>query len=197
MTSEVQVLMGKVLRLAVVVVLAAVVVILVSLLQTPKYKASTLVRIHQGQGDWQTNLAGSKEFPTAHVEVPALMAHAIDSRPVAEKVIARLGLRMKPDKLLDNLVAQQVENTNFIHLTYEGTDPQKAQQIVNTAGQVSSELISGESAAGSRQSATVYEEAVVPESLASPKPLRNGLLTLVIGLVLYAVYLVRMGQRGS
>ena len=76
MTSEVQVLMGKVLRLAVVVVLAAVVVILVSLLQTPKYKASTLVRIHQGQGDWQTNLAGSKEFPTAHVEAPALMAHA-------------------------------------------------------------------------------------------------------------------------
>src|SRR5215217_7145307 len=187
-------LMGKALRLAVVVVLAAMVVILGSLLQTPTYEASVKVLVKQN--DWQTNLAGSKEFPTAHVEAPALMAHAIDSRPVAEKVIGRLGLRMKPDKLLDNLVAQQVENTNFIHLTYEGTDPQKAQQIVNTAGQVSSELISGESAAGSRQSATVYEEAVVPESLASPKPLRNGLLTLVIGLVLYAVYLVRMGQRG-
>src|SRR5215212_3189538 len=164
-------LMGKALRLAVVVVLAAVVVILVSLLQTPTYEASVKVLVKQN--DWQTNLAGSKEFPTAHLETPVLVAHAIDSRPVAEKVIGRLGLRMKPDKLLDNLTAEQVENTNFIHLTYEGTDPQKAQQIVGTAGQVSSELISGESAAGSQLTANVYEEAVVSDSPVSPQPLRN------------------------
>src|SRR5215208_6089850 len=150
------------------VVLVAVAVTMFSAARTPTYEASAQVWVKQN--DWQTNLAGSKEFPTAHVEAPALMAHAIDSRPVAEKVIGRLGLRMKPDKLLDNLVAQQVENTNFIDLTYAGTDPQKAQHGVNTAGQVAAAVISGEGAAGSRQAATVYEEAVVPGSLAIPKP---------------------------
>jgi hypothetical protein len=51
---------------------------------------------------------------------------------------------------------------------------------------VSSELISERSAAGSQLTANVYEEAVVPDSPVSPNPLRNGLLTLVIGLVLCA-----------
>jgi hypothetical protein len=37
----------------------------------------------------------------------------------------------------------------------------------------------------------------VPVSHVSPHPLRNGLLTLAIGLVLCDVYFVRMGQRGS
>jgi capsular polysaccharide biosynthesis protein len=62
---------------------------------------------------------------------------------------------------------------------------------------VSSELIPERGAAGSQLTAPVYEKAVVPESPVSPKPLRSGLLTLVIGLVLCAVYLVHMGQRGS
>jgi capsular polysaccharide biosynthesis protein len=127
------------------------------------------------------------------------MIHTIHTRPVADETIARLGLRMEPAELLDNLTVEQVENTSFIALTYEGTDPHKATQIVNTVGEVSSELISERSARfpGRQLTARVYEKAVVPDSPVSPKPLRNGLLTLVIGLLLRAVYLERMGQRRS
>jgi hypothetical protein len=116
------------------------------------------------------------------------MAHAIDSRPVAEEVMQRLELEMPPAELLDNLAVEQVESTSFISLTYESTDPVKAAQIVNTVAEVSSELISERSARspGSQLKATVYEEAVVPDSPTSPHPLRNGLLTLVIGLGLCA-----------
>jgi capsular polysaccharide biosynthesis protein len=39
-------------------------------------------------------------------------------------------------------------------------------------------------ATGSQLTANVYGKAVVPESPVSPKPLRNGLFTLVVGLVL-------------
>jgi uncharacterized protein involved in exopolysaccharide biosynthesis len=46
------------------VVLAAMVVILVSLLQTPTYEASAKVLVKQKHGDQQTNLGGSKEFRT-------------------------------------------------------------------------------------------------------------------------------------
>jgi capsular polysaccharide biosynthesis protein len=132
--------------------------------------------------------------------IPTL-AHSIDSRLVAEETIRRLELRMDPSELLDNLTVEQVENTSFIVLTYEGADPVEAKQIVNTLGEVSSEFISERSARfpGSQLTARVYEEAIVPDTQVSPDPLRNGLLTLVIGLVLCAVYLVRMGSeaRGS
>jgi hypothetical protein len=75
---------------------------------------------------------------------------------------------------------------NLIVLTYEGNDPVEATKIVNTVGEVSSAFISERSAAGSTITATVYDKARVPNSPVSPNPLRNGFLTLVMGLVLCA-----------
>ena len=57
--------------------------------------------------------------------------------------------------------------------------------VVNTVAQVSSERISASSASGNIVS-TVFEKASIPLAPVSPKPWRNGLLTLVIGLALCA-----------
>jgi capsular polysaccharide biosynthesis protein len=100
---------------------------------------------------------------------------------------------MTPAELLDNLTIEQVESTSFIVLTYEDTNPVRAKQIVNTVGQVSSELISERSAAGSNLRANVYEEAMVPDGPVSPDPLRNGLYALIVGLALSAGLLARRG----
>jgi capsular polysaccharide biosynthesis protein len=155
-----------------------VAVTLASWTRTPTYEASAQLWVDQKQGDQQTNLAGTVEVLT--------MIHAIDSRPVAAEAIRRLGLQMEPDELLVNLTFEQVESRSFIRITYEGNDPVEATKIVNTVGEVSSEVISERSAAGSNITATVYEKARVPESPVSPHPLSNGLLTLVIGLMLCA-----------
>jgi capsular polysaccharide biosynthesis protein len=175
-------------RAAVASLLVAVAVSAASLLQTPKYEASAQVWVHQGQGDQQTYVTESGEeiqrlFPKgARLQAIILtLAHFIDSRPVAEEAIQRLGLRMEAAELLDNLSAEQVENTSFIRISYKGTDPVQAKQIVNTAGEVFSELITERSRT---LRATVYEEARVPDTTISPKPLRNGLFTLVAGLAL-------------
>jgi capsular polysaccharide biosynthesis protein len=154
-----------------------------SLWQTPTYEASAQVWVDQKQTDQQTNLAGTVEGLQTII---LTMIHAIDSRPVAEKAIQRLELEntLTPAELLDNLTIEQVESTSFIVLTYEGNNPVEATKIVNTVGQVSSELISERSAAGSNLTANVYEEAVVPESPVSPDPLRNGILAAVFGVML-------------
>jgi capsular polysaccharide biosynthesis protein len=170
-------------RAMVAVVLVAVGVSWAGLMQTPIYEASAQVWVDQKQGDQQTNLAGTVEGLQTII---LTMTAAIDSRPVAQEAIQRLGLEMTPAEFLDNLTIEQVENTSFMVLTYEDTDPERAQQIVNTVGAVSSEFISERSAAGSPLTAKVYTEAMVPESPVSPDPLRNGLLTLVMGLVLCA-----------
>jgi capsular polysaccharide biosynthesis protein len=200
-------------RAAVASLLVAVAVCVASLFQTPKYEASARLLVDQKLGDQQQNLAGSGEeiqtegLPRIRIDIPEdqerlqqltpMLPYAIDSRPVAQEAIQRLGLRMEPAELLNNLTPEQVENTSsntsFIRLRYKGTDPVQAKQIVNTVAKVSSERISEAQAAGSKLRATVDEEVAVPTTPVSPKPLRNGLLALVVGL---ALSVGLMGGRG-
>jgi len=186
-----------VMRATMASLLVAVAVGVASLLQTPKYEASAQVWVDQEQGDQQTNLAGSGEMiltdPKGLQALIGGMVNAIDSRPMAEEAIRRLGLQMEPAELLDSLTVEQVESTSFIVLSYKGTGPVRAKQIVNTVGEVSSELISERSVAGSNLRATVVEEAAVPPTQVSPTPLRNGLLALIVGLALSAALMVRRG----
>ena len=181
---------AMVMRAAVASLLVAVAVGVASLLQTPKYEASAQVRVDQKQGPQQTNLAVSGEMiltdPKGLQALIGGMVNTTDSRPLAEETLRRLGLRMERAELLDNLTVEQVENTSFIVLSYKGTDPVQAKQIANTAGEVSSELLSERSVAGSKLRATVYEDAIVPTTPVSPTPLRNGLLALIVGLALSA-----------
>jgi capsular polysaccharide biosynthesis protein len=163
--------------MVVAVVLVAVAVTLASSTRTPTYESSAQVLVDQKPGD--------RLIPT--------MTHAIDSRPVAEETIQRLGLQMGAAELLDNLTVEQVENTSFIVLTYEDTSPVRAQRIVNTVGAVSSEFAER----GNTLTANVYEKAMVPETPVSPHPIRNGLLTLVIGLALCAGTVVALPGVGA
>jgi capsular polysaccharide biosynthesis protein len=154
-----------------------------SFLQQPTYAASAQVWVDQQQGDQGGNLAGSVDG--LHLLMPTLI-HAIDSRPVAEEAIQRLGLQMSSEELLENLTSEQVEGTTFIFLTYEGTDPQQATEIVNMVAKVSAESIAETSAAASNVTARVYEKAIVADNPTptSPDPLRNGVLAAVFGLML-------------
>jgi capsular polysaccharide biosynthesis protein len=192
--------------LVITVVLATVGVTSASLLQqAPTYEASAQVWVDvrspaQGTGNGKIQLIPNAPAPEALRALTRTIIGAIDSRPVADEALYQLGIEMTSAELLDNLTIEQVENTSFIVLTYEDTDPYTAKQIVNTVGQVSSELISERSVAGSQLTANVYEEAVVPTTPVSPHPLRNGLLTLVVGLLLCAgTVVVRpgVGARGT
>ena len=165
-----------------VVVFAAVGVSTASLTQSPTYEASAHVLV-----GWQQE--GRLETLEHWEPLSQTMTSAIDSRPVAEETIQRLQLEMTPTELLDNLTVEQVETAQFIRLTYEDTDPVRAQRIVNTVGEVFSEFISDRS---SEFTATVWEKAMIPTTPASPHPLRNGLLTLVVGLVLSSGLALRL-----
>jgi capsular polysaccharide biosynthesis protein len=174
-------------RAAVASLLIAVAVSVASLLQTPKYEASAQVLVGerspaQEMGSGKIQLIPLAPTPERVEKMSQAMAGAIDTRPVAQEALRRLGLKMSPEELLNKLVIEQVESTNFIRLSYEGTDPVQAKQIVNTVGEVSSERISQISAAGSNLTATVYEKAIVPTTPVSPTPARHGVITLVVGL---------------
>jgi capsular polysaccharide biosynthesis protein len=162
--------------------LAAVVVTVASLLQTPTYEATALVMVDRNE---QNSYGRIHPIPEGLPQLTQTMAIAIESPTVAEGTIRRLDLRMSPADLLNNLTAEQVETSQFIRLSYTDTDPARATQVVNTVGRVSSERISVKSAAND-MTATLHDKASLPEAPASPRPLRNGLIALVAALALSA-----------
>ena len=104
---------------------AAAVLVLMALvtLRTPPYEASRTLWVDEGS------------------QVIVLeVSEAATSRPVAEETIERLGLNMSEAEVLSNLKSEQIDNTNFIRLSYTATDPAQAKQIVSTAAQVYAEL---------------------------------------------------------
>ena len=117
-------------------------------------------------------------------ETTPAMARLAASRPVAIEAKRSFGLQADSAELLDNLKIVPVQGTTFMDLTYRGTDRKKAAQTVNTLARVASERLS--EAPGKNLTAAVWEEAQVPPAVPEPKPLRNGLLTLVVVWVLYA-----------
>jgi hypothetical protein len=136
----------------------------------PTYGPSALLEVDQGQESRHSGLS----VPVPRPRTPFYLVRAI-----AKEVIRRLGSGVSPEELLDNSTARHPRGTNRIRITYEDTDRKKATRLVNTLAEVASERISETSVAGKNLKATVHEEARVTRPIPDPKPLRNGLLTLV------------------
>lgn len=148
-------------------------------LQTPQYEASIKVLVGQQQG-----ISETPQDAFALQNVTATMAQAISSRRTAEAVIQQLDLQTSPEDFLANLNAEQIPDTQFVQVSYRDVDPERAARIVNTAGAVFSEQMSNESSNAGAITATVWEQAIVPDGPVSPNPVRNGFLALVLGSML-------------
>jgi capsular polysaccharide biosynthesis protein len=172
-----------------VIVLVAVVLVGTSvgasLGQTPVYEASAKLLLGQKQTDDQlpTNLMGDVE---GLQQLTHTMVTAVDSRPVAEETIQRQGLQMDSQDLLDNLTVEQLEDTQFLQLTYSDSDPERAKEVVNAVSDVSANKIAEANASTSNITVVVWEYAAKPPAPISPDPVRNGLLALGLGLMLGA-----------
>jgi capsular polysaccharide biosynthesis protein len=169
----------------------------VSLWQTPLYEASAKLVVGQKPPDpTQDYFLLSHNVEGLQLILPAVV-EAIPTRPVAEEAIQRLGLRMEPAELVENLSVDQEGSTVFIQLSYRDASPERAQQIVNAVGAVSSERIPEATGIPDDVTVTMYEEASVPTTPVSPNPLRNGLLALLFGLMVAPVLAILMSAWGD
>lgn len=155
-----------------------------STLQTPIYEASVKILIGR-EYTTQTNTSLNAEVQGLQ-ELTKTMAKAVDTVPVAEAVGEKLDLSTNSaGKLRSSLSAKQDPGTMFIDLTYKDSDPERAQLIANTFGQVFSEQVSNVSVGSNAViTAAVWQQASLPRTPVSPDPVRNGLLALVLGILL-------------
>jgi capsular polysaccharide biosynthesis protein len=150
-----------------------------SLTQTPTYEASVKVLVGQKQEEAAVSNLGSDVEGLQQLTMT--ITEAVDSRPVAEAVIDRLNLEMTPDGFLNNLEAQQIPETQFIQITYEDTNPERARLVANTTGEVLSNLVSEVSPDVYAVTASVWEPADTPEAPVSPNLKLNIFMALVVG----------------
>src|SRR5215211_2817164 len=163
-------------------IVAVGIAVVLSSLQTPQYEASIRILIRQESGfvDTPTNVGGLRDLT-------ATMAKAVATRPVAEETISRLDLNVTPEELLKGLSVYQEAGTQFVQVSYKDPDPVRARLVVTTVGEVFSEQMermSKDSPSVSLVTATLWERAAVPAEPASPNPLRNAAVALMVGAVL-------------
>jgi capsular polysaccharide biosynthesis protein len=184
-----------------IAIIAAIIVTLVSLLmflREPIYEPTARVWVQR-----ELRVGPPSPGPDKRLtETTRAMRRLAGSRPVAEETRRSLGLPAGSAELLENLEIARVRGTPFMDVIYRGTDRKKATQTANALARVASERLS--EAPSRNLSAVVWEKAQVPPAVPDPKPLRNGLLTLVVVWALYAgltltmlVQFPRMPKRRS
>lgn len=151
-----------------------------SLLKTPVYEASISVLVGQDQGVVTEDASAA----TGLQQVTQTMAELAHTRTVASSVIDEMGLSVTPETFLENMTVEQTAETQVVQISYTDPDPERATEVANTTGRVFSDQVAEVSPNANAVTATVWEQASVPDSPASPQPLRNGALALVLGLML-------------
>jgi capsular polysaccharide biosynthesis protein len=148
--------------------------------QTPTYETSVLVLIGQKQ-DGKAVPTSLQSDVQGLQQITETVATAATTDPIVDGVAQKLNLGSST--LPGNLSAEVITGTTFVQVFYKDTDPERAQRIVDAAGQVLSARISEVSPGTGSVTATVWQAAAVPESPVSPDPVRNVLLGLLLGVM--------------
>jgi capsular polysaccharide biosynthesis protein len=176
----VRVIVSHLWSIVIVVIVLTGMVLGFSLAQTPQYEASVKILVSPKQGGDATlsdDVMGLQQLIQTLTE-------GADTRPTADAVIERLNLETTPERLLDNLEAQQLPETQYIQVSYEDPSPQRARLIANTSGKVLSEFISEGKLGSYVVTAKVFEPATTPTDPVSPNIKLNVFLALVVGVAL-------------
>ncbi len=172
-----QVLRRRLWVILLVTIMLTAIAVGVSLVLPPTYEASIKIRVGQEGG-----LTATPTDVVGLQQLTETMAITVATRPVAEEAIQKLDLKTTPDEFLEeNLTAETIPETQIIEVSYMAPEAETAREVANTVGDVFQEQTNR--ASGS-VTATVVDPAVTPETPASPNPLRNGLLALMIGAML-------------
>lgn len=165
--------------------------LIVGLLRPPTYQASTTLLVNQGRGiaapDYESVLM-SQQLTRTYAEL-------LKKRPLYEMVITSLQLEITPDRLMRNVRVSTIRDTQLIVVTVYDRSPQRAADIANELVRVLREqdrqMLSG-TYGGDIRGLNVVEPAQLDPVPASPKIVRDTLLTLILGFLgMTGVALVR------
>jgi capsular polysaccharide biosynthesis protein len=153
-----------------------------SLYQRPTYESSVKILVGQSATK-DANLGGDVE---GLQDLTLTVAKAANTMPVAQAVVEQLNSpEQSAGEVLQNMTSEPDPGTLFVNISYEDSDPKRAQLSANAIGQALSEKTSEVSPGANGITATVWKPATLPQTPVSPHPVRNTLLALVLGVTIY------------
>lgn len=155
------------------------------LIITPKYQSITKMYVLSKQdGNTLTN---------SDLQISTLLikdyAELIQSRTVMESVIARLNLDLTYENMLKKIEVVTETDNRIVTIKVLDEDPYIARDIANTVRDTAAEHIKY---VMNSEAVNVVDEANVPSHPYSPNPIKNGLITGILGIFLAsAIILVK------
>ncbi len=150
-----------------------------SFIQKPVYEAKAKCMVSA------TN-TGSDQY--AAIQIIGQLLQTINniavSRPVLEDASKRLSLSASADQLQNAATSEVVTNTQLIVIHARDADPTKAMLKANAVADSLIDFVNLKAGAGGTYKIEKVEAALTPKSPISPKPIRNGILGVFLGLIL-------------
>lgn len=119
----------------------------------------------------------SEEFVTTYAEI-------LRSRPLAEAVVSKTKASISADELTKRVETNIIPETRLIEVTVTGGSPAEAARYANETVSLFVQDEGNRFGGGTPVTATVLQSALEPEAPVSPKPLQNGLIAGLLGLML-------------
>lgn len=166
------------------VVLALVTAVVISLLTTPLYKATTRLFVSTTSG---ATLAEAYQGSRYSQERVISYAELITGQTLAQRTIDKLGLNMDADELRANISASTKLNTVLIDVAVVDESPVRARDIANTLSDefvgLVRELETPEDGSVPDSRVVVEQRASIPDQAFAPNTPRYIALALALGLI--------------
>lgn len=151
---------------------------------TPQYAATAKVFVgprtveqDDAAGAFLSELTASQQYVTSYAEM-------LKSRPLAEIVVQRTQAPITPSELAERTETKIVPDTRLIEVTVTDPSPARAETYVNQMVDAFVKDEGGVFGGGSPITASVLEQAIRPTDPVSPKPVQNGIIGGLLGLML-------------
>ncbi|SFK92429.1 polysaccharide biosynthesis tyrosine autokinase [Geodermatophilus ruber] len=161
--------------------------LLVSLLQTPLYTASTQLFVSTRDTASTSEAFQGSQFSQQRV---TSYARLLTGEELAGRVVDRLGLDESPSALSEQITATAVTDTVLIDVTVTDPAPEQAQRIAAAVGEeftaLVTELETPDGGGASPVKVTITDRPEVAAAPSSPQTARNLALGLLVGLLVGA-----------
>lgn len=147
----------------------------------PSYQSDISVIIQKEDNVDPKNASPNYSDVMMYQQLVKTYSEFVKSRKVAEDTIQKLGLDMKADQLLSMISVAPKGNTEFLTITVKSKDAEQAMKIAN---QLAKSLKEVSKEVKKSDNVQILDEAQMPTSPASPKPMLNMAIAFFLGLMI-------------
>jgi capsular polysaccharide biosynthesis protein len=176
--------------IAIITLLAVGAALVFSFVQKPVYEANATCLI-------SPTASGANAYGAVQeisVLVNTIKEIAVSS-PVLEGAAQRLGTAVGLNQLKQDVASQVIVNTQIIAISARAETPVKAMNKANAVAASLVDYVNKKTGENSNYRIEQLDPAIAPKSPVSPRPVKNGIIAFILGLILGTTVAILIDSR--